>query len=256
MRVCLLASGSKGNAIYIESGQSRILVDAGLSARELNSRLGGIGVDGGQLDALLVSHEHSDHCRGLGPMCRRFDLPVFIHPDTHAALPKVGRISDLRMFEAGDTLEFRNLRIETFSVTHDAAAPVGFVIDSPEGRIGIATDLGIATRLVNQRLRECRVLVLEFNHDEKMLLDGPYPWHLKQRIRSNHGHLSNSASAKMLGELVWDGLEAVFLAHMSETNNHPSLAEECAFETLGNQEFCRPEVIAGCQSRASLCFVG
>lgn len=254
LRVCLLASGSKGNAIYVESGESRLLIDAGLSARELTARLDRIGVAGEHLDGLLVTHEHGDHCRGLGPMARRFDLPIFVHPETHNALPKVGKLSDLRMFEAGDTLVFRDIKVATFPVTHDAAAPVGFTIETHEGKIGIATDLGIATRLVAQQLKGCRVLVLESNHDEGMLQEGPYPWHLKQRIRGNHGHLSNTASADLLGDLLWDGLEAVFLAHLSETNNHPSLAEGCTREILGQQNVCRPRLIVGCQHQASFCF--
>lgn len=253
MQVCLLASGSKGNAIYIACGESRLLIDAGLSARELTARLEGIGVAGESLDGLLVTHEHGDHCRGLGPMARRFGLPVFIHPDTHAALPRLGKLPGLRMFESGEILAFRDLKVEVFPITHDAAAPVGFTVETTKGKIGIATDLGIATRLVAQNLKGCRVLILESNHDEGMLQDGPYPWHLKQRIRSNHGHLSNKASATLLEELLWDGLDAVFLAHLSETNNHPSLAERCALDVLERQNVCRPKVVLGCQHQASLC---
>lgn len=254
MRVCLLASGSKGNAIYVESGESRLLIDAGLSARELTARLASIDVDAADLDGVLVTHEHGDHCRGLGPMARRYNLPVFVHPQTHAALPSVGKLSDLRMFEGGDALAFRDIEVTTFPVTHDAAAPVGFLIATGEGNVGIATDLGIATRLVAQQLKECRVLVLESNHDEGMLQEGPYPWHLKQRIRSRHGHLSNEDSAELLRESLWDGLEAVFLAHLSETNNRPDLATEQAEAVLAAQNVCRPQLVIGCQQHASICF--
>lgn len=254
MRVCLLASGSKGNAVYIESRDSRILIDAGLSARELTARLQRIGVAGEDLHALFVTHEHADHCRGLGPIARRFRLPVYLHPETRCALPDPGRLDDLREFETGQTLDFRDVRIETFPLSHDAAAPVGFVIETTEGKVGIATDLGIATRLVAQRLRGCRVLILESNHDETMLRDGPYPWHLKQRIRSPHGHLSNTESARLLQDLLWDGLEAVFLAHLSETNNLPSLAMAGASGVLADQNRCRPQVILGSQGQTSFCF--
>jgi phosphoribosyl 1,2-cyclic phosphodiesterase len=254
LRVCLLGSGSKGNAVYLESRESRVLIDAGFSCRELQRRMGEIGAEGEQLDGLLVTHEHSDHCRGIGPLARRFGLPVFLHPETRQALPGLGRIEDLREFHAGDVLELRDLRIETFPLTHDAAAPVGYAIETAEGKVGIATDLGIATRLVTERLKGCRVLILESNHDEEMLRDGPYPWHLKQRIRGNHGHLSNTASAHLLGDLLWEGLEAVFLAHLSEVNNHPDLAAACAGEILDRQNLCRPEVIIGTQDQASVCF--
>lgn len=254
LEVCLLASGSKGNAIYIGSGESRILIDAGLSGREIQSRLGGIGVAGEDLNGLLVTHEHTDHCRGLGPLSRRFRLPVYLHPETRQALPALGKVEDVREFESGDTLFLRDLRVETFPLSHDAAAPVGYTVETSDGKVGIATDLGIATRLVADRLKGCRVLILEFNHDEEMLRDGPYPWPLKQRIRSKHGHLSNADSARLLEDLLWDGLEAVFLAHLSEVNNDPALAEGCAREVLNRQNRCRPQLIVGSQGAASLCF--
>ena len=254
MRICLLASGSKGNAVFIESGESRVLIDAGLSARELLRRLEQIGVRGDELDAIFVTHEHGDHCLGLGPLARRCNLPVFMHPATRQALPRLGRIDTLREFQAGDTLHFRDLEIRTFPLTHDAVAPVGYTIESSAGKMGLATDLGLATRLLAQNLRDCRALVLESNHDEDMLRDGPYPWHLKQRIRSNHGHLSNTAAADLLRCLLWEGLEAVFLAHLSETNNTPQLAEAGARAVLEAQSICRPQLILGRQEQTSACF--
>lgn len=255
MRICLLASGSKGNALYIESGESRLLIDAGLSLRGLKERLASIQVDATQLDALFISHEHSDHCRGLGPIARGLKLPVCIDPLSLATFgDKLGSLPDVREFKAGDVVEFRDLHIETIPLTHDAAATAGFVIESREGRIGVATDLGIATRLVVQRLQRCRALVLEFNHDETLLRDGPYPWHLKQRIRSHHGHLSNEAGAELLDALLWDGLEAVFLGHLSETNNTPQHALRAARGIIARQSCCAPEVILGRQDIATICF--
>ncbi len=255
MRVCLLASGSKGNAVLVESGDSRLLIDAGLSARELNRRLGLIHTDGDSLDAVLVTHEHGDHCSGLGPMARRHRLPVFVHHRTRSALRNPGRLDDCREFDDGCTLTFQDVQIETVPLTHDAAAPVGYLIDTSAGKIGILTDLGLATRLVAERYRHCRVLVLEFNHDQQMLREGPYPWHLKQRIRSNHGHLSNEAAAELLSDLVWDGLEGVFLAHLSETNNCPQLAERSARQVLAAQNCCNPQLLIGTQAQPSGCFV-
>lgn len=254
MRICLLASGSKGNALYIESGETRLLLDAGLSLRGLKERLAAIQVDATQLDAILISHEHGDHCRGLGPIARGLKLPVCIDPASLAALDnKMGHLPAVREFSAGDVIDFRDLRIETIPLTHDAAATAGFVIESREGRVGVATDLGIATRLVAQRLQRCRALVLEFNHDETMLRDGPYPWHLKQRIRSQHGHLSNEAGAELLDNLLWDGLEAVFLGHLSETNNTPQHALQAARRILDHQSCCSPELLLGRQELASCC---
>jgi phosphoribosyl 1,2-cyclic phosphodiesterase len=254
VRICLLASGSRGNSLYIESSESRILIDAGLSARELTSRLEGIGVRGEDLDALLVTHEHTDHCQGIGPMSRRYHLPVYLHHETRCALPKLGRIAELHEFSGGDVFELKDLRITTFPLTHDAVAPVGYIVETTGGKIGVATDLGIATRLVYERLKGCRVLVLESNHDENMLRDGPYPWPLKQRIRSNHGHLSNLESAELLSGLVSDKLEAIFLAHLSEENNRPELALRSAREALDNQNICCPQLVVGSQEQATVCF--
>ena len=254
MRVCLLASGSKGNAIYVESRRSRILIDAGLSAREIRKRLAVIGVHAEDLDAIFVTHEHSDHIRGLGPLARMCQLPVYLHHQTRAALSDIGRLPIVEEFDAGENLAWRDLAIHSFPVTHDSVAPVGFVIETDEGKVGVATDLGIATRLVSDRLKNCRVLILESNHDEDMLRDGPYPWPLKQRVRSNHGHLSNNAAAHLLESVLWEGLDAVFLAHLSETNNHPQLAERCAREILESQERCRPHLVVGAQHETSFCY--
>lgn len=256
MRVCQLASGSKGNSLYIESEEGRLLIDAGLSAKELAKRLEGIGASPSELNALLVTHEHGDHCRGLGPMARRYDLPVYIHHETVKALPRLGKVADLYSFEQGASFSIGDIKVETFPLTHDAHPTVGFTIESREGKVGVVTDLGIATRLVQERLRDCRVLVLESNHDEELLRDGPYPWHLKQRISSNHGHLSNRASAELLEGLLWEGLEAVFLVHLSEENNCPNLVEESARRVLQGQSLCSPQLIIGTQHQVSECFVG
>lgn len=253
LRVCLIASGSKGNAVYLESRDSRILIDAGLSARELTQRLLRIDVDPATLHAIFVSHEHGDHVRGVGPLSRRHRLPVHINPETHQAFPGLGSIPVLEEFDAGESFCCRDLRVETFPLTHDAARPVGYVVETREGKVGIATDLGIGTRLVRERLRGCRVLILEANHDEILLRDGPYPWQLKQRIRSNHGHLSNGACAELLQDLLWDGLEVVFLAHLSETNNRVELALSEAQKVLHAQNLCHPQLIVGRQDVPSLC---
>jgi len=255
LRVCLLASGSRGNSALIETGGCRILVDAGLSGRETERRLAGLQLSGADLHAILVTHEHHDHVGGVGPLARRYGLPVYIDQQTHTVLPKLGKIEGLQLFAAGESFTFRDLAISSFSTTHDAINPVGFVIDSSEGRIGFATDLGMSTRLVSEQLKNCRVLVLEANHDEQMLLDGPYPWPLKQRIRSRHGHLSNHESRRLLQELNWPGLEALFLAHLSEENNCPELVAETFRQFLATSGH-EPEIFIGSQHQASSCFVG
>jgi len=253
IRVCLLASGSKGNAIYLQTGETRILLDAGLSAREIERRLQLLGTSAEDLDALMVSHEHSDHSTGLGPMARRYSLPVHINDGTRRALPKLGKIDEIHEFETGESYTFRDIRVHTVPLTHDAADPVGYLFETSGGKVGVLTDCGIATRLVRERFKECRVLVIESNHDIEMLRDGPYPPHLKQRIRSNHGHLSNDDCAELLGELLWDGLDAVFLAHLSETNNDPDLALGQTLSVLHSQNLCCPQVVIGSQAAPSVC---
>ncbi len=247
MKICLLASGSKGNALLIESGRTRLLIDAGLAAREIRHRLELVGVAADTLSGLLVTHEHTDHVRGLGPLVRQLRLPVFLHTRLAGVLGDVGRTDCVREFSDGENFQIDDLTIQAFRVTHDALAPVGFVLAGEEGKVGVATDLGIATRLVTERLQGCRVLILETNHDEEMLRDGPYPWSLKQRVRSNHGHLSNESGGALLGGLLWPGLEAVFLGHLSETNNRPELALAAAKRVLAEQSVCAPQVAVGRQ---------
>ena len=247
MRICLLASGSKGNSLLIESGQTRLLIDAGISARELRKRLELIGVDPESLNALLITHEHTDHVRGLGPLVRQLNLPVYLQTDLAQKLSDVGKPECVHEFAEGEDFIVNDLTIRPFAITHDSLAPVGFTLSGEKGKVGVATDLGIATRLVSECLQECRALVLETNHDEELLRDGPYPWFLKQRVRGTHGHLSNIAGGSLLQSLLWEGLETVFLGHLSETNNRPELALEAVNHVLNKQNVCAPEVLVGKQ---------
>jgi phosphoribosyl 1,2-cyclic phosphodiesterase len=254
VRVCLLASGSKGNSVFVEAGSCKVLVDAGLSARELLLRLAAIGVEGRELDAILISHEHSDHVRGAGALARKLKIPLLVtHPTCRAGSASIGK-TEIIEFEAGCPFALNDIWIDPFPITHDASDPVGFMIECGEGKIGIATDLGIATRLVAEKLKGCRAVVLESNHDEEMLANGPYPWHLKQRIRSRHGHLSNSESAALLEEIIHPGLEAILLAHLSEVNNDPVIALDAATRLVQSRNICSPRLIVGDQYRVSEMF--
>jgi phosphoribosyl 1,2-cyclic phosphodiesterase len=245
VRVCPLASGSKGNSIFVEAGGTRLLIDAGLAASAIVQRLSDIGIDPCSIDALLVTHEHTDHVRGAGAFARRHRVPLIASCITTRAIPAHLKQVDVVEFESGCSFAFRDLLIDPFPLTHDAADPVGFVLQSNEGRIGIATDLGTVTRLVREKLRGCSLLVLESNHDEEMLLNGPYPWHLKQRIRSRHGHISNNESLELLFDLAHDGLEALVLAHLSEVNNHPDKVAQSATAFLAGQSACAPRIVIG-----------
>jgi phosphoribosyl 1,2-cyclic phosphodiesterase len=221
----MLASGSKGNAIFISDGHTSILVDAGLSGIEIERRLRKRGLSPEKLDAILVSHEHADHIHGVGVLSRRFKLPVYISGKTkRAAHTHLGNIHKMISFECGSGFKINTLTIHPFSVSHDAEDPAGFTLQRNGSKIGIATDLGHATSLVKSHLRQCNLLILEANHDPTMLIDGPYPWPLKQRIQSRVGHLSNEDSKKLLCEVKHNSLSCVILAHLSETNNTPQKA--------------------------------
>ncbi|MFC1886258.1 MBL fold metallo-hydrolase [Thermodesulfobacteriota bacterium] len=230
LALCMLASGSKGNAIYVTGGGAAILIDAGLSGIEIERRLNSKGISPTDLDAIVVSHEHGDHIQGVGALSRRFDLPVYINPKTYAAgATQLGNIRDLRPFECGVPFEIKNLRLHPFSISHDAMDPAGFAIHRNGAKIGIATDLGITTSMVKEHLKQCHLLVLEANHDPAMLINGPYPWPLKQRIKGRCGHLSNEDSKRLLEEVFHKKLRHVILAHMSETNN----SAERALDVVG-----------------------
>ena len=225
LAICILASGSRGNAVYISGGSTSILIDAGLSGIEIERRLKSKELCPEDLDAIIVSHEHTDHIQGVGVLSRRFNLPVYISSKTEkAAVSQLGNIRVIKNFKCGSTFMIKDLSIHPFSISHDAEDPSGFTVNQNGTKIGLATDLGIATSMVKEHLKGCSLLILEANHDEDMLLNGPYPWPVKQRIKSRTGHLSNEASKNLLKEVQHDRLKYVILAHLSKTNNTPQKA--------------------------------
>lgn len=250
MRFCVLGSGSKGNATFIEAGATRILIDAGFSGKELEHRLSQIGVEAQSLSGILVTHEHSDHVRGVAVFSRRFKIPVFVNPLTFRSGQKfLENVFSWREFESGGTFSFQDLTIHPFAVSHDAADPVGFIVSDGTTHIGQCTDTGAVSRLMRHRLGGCHGLVLECNHDPHLLKNGPYPPHLKQRVRSKTGHLANEEAAEFLREILHDGLEHVVLSHISETNNQPDMARRAVTDVLrdmrdGLGEVCRLPVIS------------
>ena len=240
MRFCVLASGSSGNACYVETDNASILIDAGLSCREIVQRLGQVGVRPEGLDALVITHEHTDHIKGAGPLVRRFDLPVYMNKKTlERGLKTFGRLSSPVVIETGQIVTIKDLSVETFTKCHDAVDPVGLILSchawsstSNGIRIGLATDLGRSTGLVEDRLKGCQALIVEFNYDQEMLEQGPYPLDLKRRIRGQDGHLSNKQAGDLLRAVSHDNLKFVVLAHLSETNNDPDKAHEEAAKAL------------------------
>ena len=244
MKFCVLGSGSRGNVTYLESGNTRILIDAGMSGKGVQQRLAAINVEPSSIDAILVTHEHNDHIHGVGVLSRRASIPVFANPPTFSAAAKIfNRLFSYNEFETGTSFYYRNLEIHPFSISHDTADPVGFRISDGKYSLGYCTDTGRVSKLMQHRLTACDAIVLESNHDIGMLQNGNYPPYLKQRIRSGQGHLDNSEAAAFLHELAHEKLQHVVLAHLSEENNHPEIAFRAAVEAVTNNSLCREMVI-------------
>jgi len=235
VRLGILASGSRGNAFLVEHEDCVILIDAGLSCRKHTERSESAGFTGAVPDILLLSHEHTDHVSGAGVVARRWRIPVYGTEGTlTGASRRFGKLpAGTGVLANGSRMKHGPFVIEAFSVAHDAADPSGFVIECSGGRIGIATDLGCPGPLVRESLSGCSALVLEFNHDEDMLWNGSYPWHLKQRIASSTGHLSNEVAASLLDSVLHPGLKLCVLAHLSQENNLPDLAVRASREAAG-----------------------
>jgi phosphoribosyl 1,2-cyclic phosphodiesterase len=238
--VCLtiLGSGSGGNCAYLETPQARVLIDAGFSLRQIRQRLATIGRTPENLTAVLITHEHSDHVQALPQLAEKLHVPIYcnrltadeIHYQTKSRL-------ECRLFATGATFELEDIVVETFSIPHDAQDPVGFLLNTPEGSVGFLTDLGHATKLAVERVRRANVLLLESNHDVKLLQDCPHrPWSLKQRILGRHGHLSNEAAADVAEQIMSAELRHLYLGHLSRECNRPQLAFDLMnrrLQTLG-----------------------
>jgi phosphoribosyl 1,2-cyclic phosphodiesterase len=220
----LLGSGSSGNATLVSDGDKHILVDVGLSGRETARRLGECGLTPDQVTAIVVSHEHGDHCRGVAPFAKHLDIPIFMTDGAYAASGMT--IDDRRRqrIESGSAFEVLGLLFTPFAVPHDAADPIALTIEKDGIKIAVVLDLGYITNLVVERLKGCDGIILESNHDIHMLKVGPYPWALKQRVMSRRGHLSNDLVAGFLADGFDGRARHVILAHLSEKNNLPDLA--------------------------------
>jgi phosphoribosyl 1,2-cyclic phosphodiesterase len=228
MRVTVLGSGSTGNSTLVEADGVAVLIDAGFSGRDIEARLRSVGVDPLQLAGIVVTHDHGDHTRGMGVLARRFDLPLYLTRRTaEACAALLTGEEDLREYASSGPFRLGRLQINAFLTVHDAVDPVAVSLTDVEtgSKIGIATDLGRPTAAVRAALAGCHMLVLEANHDDALLWRGPYPWSVKQRIASSHGHLSNRAAAALARELHHPGLAAVVLAHLSQHCNDGGIAK-------------------------------
>lgn len=246
---CVLSSGSKANCIYVRSGETHVLVDCGLSARETVRRLESIGVALDQLSAIVVTHEHTDHVAGIPVFLKRRQVPVFANSATFHASRQLSLVPPelRRTFQAGESFEIGDLVLEPFSVLHDASDPVAFRVRAGERALGIVTDLGQVTGLVRERTKELDAIVLETNHDPVLLQECPYPWELKQRISGRSGHLSNETAAELLEHLhngSTRALQVVIAAHISENSNDPVLAVDALKNAYAKAVGERPEFLA------------
>ncbi|MFO1498077.1 MAG: MBL fold metallo-hydrolase [Verrucomicrobiota bacterium] len=233
-RFTILGSGSAGNCAYFETDETRILIDAGFSGRQIRQRLLQIGRTPESLHGILVTHEHSDHTHGLATLGAKLKIPVYCNRFTQEAIEyQLQAKLPCRVFMTGATFDIGDMSIDTFSVPHDAHDPVGFLIRTTTGNVGVLTDLGHATKLVVERVRRANVLLLEANHDVRLLQDDSHrPWSVKQRILSRHGHLCNEAAAALAQEIASAELQQLFLGHLSKDCNRPELALAVVTRTL------------------------
>ena len=242
--ITVLGSGSSGNCTLLQHNGKNLLVDAGLSGREICRRLSELGVSPGSITGILLTHEHQDHIQGLRVLAKRFRIPVYASPAALDSMRMEESLPCIEPINCGQQFEVAALSIQPFSVSHDCADPMAFLVRAGGHQLGIALDLGYISGLVRERLLGCDALIIESNHDLEMLKAGPYPWELKQRVLSRLGHLSNEAVAQFL-ENDFDGrARYIVLAHLSQNNNHPDLAllsarKALAARGMNEEETCR-----------------
>lgn len=238
IKFCSLSSGSSGNCQYIETDNTRILIDAGLSGKRIETLLSSIGVSPGTLDAIFVTHEHIDHSKGVGIFSRRYNLPVYANSNTWVGMSTIiGEVKEknTKVFTTDKFLDIKDLTIHPFKTFHDALEPVGYVIYYKQIKISIMTDTGWVNDNMKNNIRDSQLYFIESNHDITMLREGSYPWPLKQRIMSTRGHLSNDDAGMVLSDILTGNNEIVLLAHLSQDNNRPEIAAETVRNSILKQ---------------------
>jgi phosphoribosyl 1,2-cyclic phosphodiesterase len=251
----VLASGSKANCCYLSDGNTRLLVDCGLSAKQIALRLEEIGIEPDSIDGILISHEHEDHVRGARVFIKRHGCRIYCNRPTLARAKQLAEVprENIDFFDTGMPFSLGTLNIDNFSIDHDAADPVAFCISKEDKKISIVTDLGQATSLMYAKIRDSNALVLETNHDHQLLVDAPYPWELKQRIKSRKGHLSNESAKDIINRLSESKdcrVEVAIAAHISENSNTEELALTALREGWDTSK-STPEFIAGSVKHSS-----
>jgi len=235
VRFSVLASGSTGNAFYIESGQDKLLVDAGLSGKQMDRLFQEAGADPAQLTGILVTHEHSDHIKGLGIIARKYNLPIYANTKTwHAMEKQLGKLTTDQKFhfEPNTIQTFGSIDVESFSVSHDAVDPMFFTFQAEQKKIALVTDLGYVSERIKKTVEDADAYVFEANHDISMLQMGHYPWSVKRRILGDSGHVSNEDCGLALSDIISNKTRRVYLAHLSKDNNMKELARMSVSQVL------------------------
>ncbi|MCK5757875.1 MAG: MBL fold metallo-hydrolase [Clostridiales bacterium] len=240
IKFCSLFSGSSGNSLYISDGKTRILIDAGVSGIRIKEALDSIGENPDDLDALVVTHEHSDHTKCVGVITRRYKIPVYGTNGTWEGMSGyIGPVNEANtMFiSANKDFQINTIKVHPFSIPHDARDPVGFSFFAEGKKVTVATDIGHMNELLLENIKNSDLLMLESNHDIEMLDNGSYPYVLKKRIKSDHGHLCNNAAGETLAMLAEQGLNKIVIGHLSHENNHPDVAYETVASHINNNGF-------------------
>ena len=249
---CSLYSGSSGNSLFVESQNTKILVDAGVSCKKIEKALEDIDINPSTLDGILITHEHTDHVQGLGTFSKKFDLPVFVNQETLDAMPtQKDKISDknIKTFKVTEKFEIGDLTINPFSIPHDAANPCGFNIYKDDKKISIATDIGHITNSILKELEESLFIMLEANYDPNVLKCSTYPFNLKTRIAGPTGHLSNEMAGKTISYLIKSGLKNAMLGHLSKESNFPELAYKTVVDELLENNYNENSLLLSVASR-------
>lgn len=243
VKICILASSSSGNCTLIATGRTRILVDAGLSKKDILSKLAVIGEDAEKLDAILITHEHTDHVCGLVALARHYNCPIFITRLTAGSIPWNDYTPRLDCFQAGSQFPVGDIEVQSFTTPHDAIDPVGFTFVAHGIKVGLVTDLGYVPQSIKFHLRGTTLLIMEANHDLDMLKDGPYPWSVRQRIMGRKGHLSNEATCDFIRRDLDTTVDTLVLGHLSEHTNHPARVELEADRALDGRGLFAPKLV-------------
>jgi phosphoribosyl 1,2-cyclic phosphodiesterase len=235
MQFCSLYSGSSGNCLYVAAENTKILVDAGLTGKRIQDGLKEIGVSPLDINAMVITHEHSDHIKAAGILSRRFNIPVYANAKTWSAMEKdIGdiKLENIKVFSKASPFEIGEVIVVPYSIPHDAADPCGYSFIHKNKKVSVATDIGHASEIVKNNIKDSDFILLESNHDVNMLKVGPYPYPLKLRILSDVGHLSNENAGKLITEILNSKMKKVMLGHLSHTNNYPELALRTVLSVL------------------------